>query len=498
MFLLVGGAVGSTVGYGAYYRGDAYRRSVETRLATFFGLPFEVSGIQPHSFTARQLNDVTMWLPDRRDQLFHCARAIWDTAGADGVSGTAVHIYDSTVTVGSSAWQREDYKNVLRASLAHNFRQANIAQVLFHRAALRWPRPDFVLRSDDVEGTVVFEPDGSGQAKFVSYSLNGQHTSAPIQIFARLDPHHTEFLPEVTLAVPQLPLTILGLGQMLQSPVTQGSFAGNIVLRQTAGGDSIAFKGTAHDVRLEELTQRLEGGPVAAVVNLSIDDALIRERRLERIEFNGEVRQVHVDSLLSRFGLPQIGGQLQLSVYGGRVADREIEQLRMSGEWTGGSLDKLAQAYFGRGGIQGQLRVRLNSLIVENNQVVSGNIDIIAEPPAQRAGTIERSLLIEAFQRQWGLSLPEKLLPVNVEFVQLGVKLLIDHQRVRVLSAQGPAGPAVITARILGQNVPLLGNMDQTFDVDPVLQRARARVEQFKGVLKRQFTPRSTSAPAPG
>ena len=78
---------GLTIGYGLYFRSDAYRRNVRDSLEAFFGLPVDLDGIAPHSLSARELFGLSVWLPDRRARVFHGSRIVWN--GSDG-SGRVV------------------------------------------------------------------------------------------------------------------------------------------------------------------------------------------------------------------------------------------------------------------------------------------------------------------------------------------------------------------------------------------------------------------------
>src|SRR5690606_38590019 len=124
---------------------------------------------------------------------------------------------------------------------------------------------------------------------------------------------------------------------------------------------------------LEELTRRLQGGPVAAEGDLVIESGLVRGRELDHLYFRGEVRRLGMASVLARFGLPGIGGSVGLKVDGGRIENATLQRLWVTGEWFDGSLQALARALLGRDTIQGQLRVKVNSLTVQGEQILSGD-----------------------------------------------------------------------------------------------------------------------------
>lgn len=490
-FLAIGGLLGGTIGYGAYHRGERYRRHVEGLLTDFFGLPTDIGRIRPHTLHSRELLDVQMWLPDRRGRIFQCPRVIWDTSGAETAEGTVVHLFDADMTVGGEEWEHEDYMRVLRASLLHNFTDLDIRQVRFHNASLSRPRRDFELRAGGVDGNIVFDDEGRGLAELTSRSLNDVQVSEPIRIQARIDPHlPDDFLPEVTLQVPTLPLNGLGLDQTLKSPVTQGSFEGRITLRQSAASaDVVELSGLAQDLRLEELTRSVSGGAVRGIVDLTIHRAVLEQDRLVTLRFSGEVRDLEVDTLLARFGWPAIGGRVHLQVYNGLADEETIHRLGLVGSWTGGSLDGLSEVLFGAPGVQGDLTVRVNSLIVEENELASGDVDVIAVPGNERPGTIARSLLVDLLEQQLGVKLPRfitSLLPEQVQYVRMGAKLLIDGPHLRVLNLPGGRDSSILTIRIGDREIPLVPEIDRVFDLKPLLDKAREHAEQLKQNLQQR------------
>jgi len=202
ILLVTGAILGGSAAYGLYYRSDAYRRRVERAMTAFFGLPTDLEAIAPYTLKSRLLTQVEMWLPERRARVFSCPRAVWDASGRqDG--GTVLHLFEPVLSIGSEEWESDDYMRVLRASLLHNFSELNIRQVQFHDCSLTWPRRDFQMRAEGVNGTVEFDQHGRGEALLTSRALNGVSVGEPIRIHARIDPADPDdFLPEVTLDVP--------------------------------------------------------------------------------------------------------------------------------------------------------------------------------------------------------------------------------------------------------------------------------------------------------
>lgn len=483
LLLVVAGILGGSLAYGLYYRSDYYRRKVERALTSFFGLPTDVAGVRPNTPQSRVLNGIEMWLPERRARIFWSPRAVWD-ASANDSGGTVLHLYDSTLAIGSEQWKAEDYMRVLRASLLHNFSELNIRRVEFHNASIAWPRREFEIRAEGVDGRVDFDGTGRGQAVLTTYSLNGVRVHEPIQIRARIDPANEEdFLPEVMLEVPPLPLAALGLDEVLQSKVSQGTFAGKIALQQTPAGDVVELNGLAHQIRLDEMTQRMPGGPLSGTVDLTIHRALVRDREVEHLRFSGEVRDLSVSPLLKRFGLPDIGGKVNLEVLNGLFENEQIKSLSVAGHWTGGSLAALSRLALGTASIEGQLDVKIASLVVRDDQLTSGNIDVDAYPAPGKKATIDRGLLLELLEKYTGIQLPvivSRMLPESVEFVRAEAKLLIDGQKLQVLTIPRAGGGAILTVRLGGRDMPIVRSIEQVFDLSPVLDQTRRKAKGWK------------------
>jgi len=492
VLLAISTAGGGMIGYRVYLRSDFYRRGIEKKLACFFGLPIEVAQVEPHRFSARRLRGVQIWLPQRRARVFHCPQAIWETADEKVPKGTVIHVYQANLAINSDQWESGDYMRVLRASLVHNFKELNISQVRFHDAVITWLHKGFELRAGRVDGLVEFDgnsANGGGHAELTSYSLNGMTVNDPIRIQAELDPQNPQALiPQVSLTVNTMPVHVLGLDQLLQSRVTQGLFAGRIQIRQSQKSEEIEIDGFISDVRTDEFTRLMPGGVVSAVVDFKISHCLIRDRQLVSMSFDGEICELVIDSLLSRFGLPEMGGQVSLNVEHGHIENGLLQRLVASGQWQDGSLPVVSRLLLNGLSLEGKFDAKVNSLTIEENELVGGNIELTAAIPDGQTGQIETAVLLGIFKQRLGLTLPEMILPEKIEYVHMGARLIIDRQQVRLLSADGPAGPALITLQLYGQKIPLFGQVDKKFDIKPFLdkakERTREKVSQFKDAAK--------------
>jgi hypothetical protein len=495
VFLVVAVGLGGTIGYGAYYRSDLYRRRVEESLTKFFNLPTDVGKTRPYTFSSREMFAVEVWLPGRRERIFRCEHAVWDNGGSGDHAGTLVVIDDPIMSIGSEAWETEDYMKVLRASLVQSYRERNIHEIRLNRATIIWPRRDFRMSARDVDGAILFDDAGQGEGRLTCRKLNGMPVSEPVQILAHLDPHAEDFITEVTLTMPTFPMQGLGLDQALGGEITSGSFAGRITLKQGSDGDRIRFSGAANEVKLEELTARVPSGPIPAVIDLGIDEILLREGELERLAFRGEVRKLKVGALLAVFGLGDLDGEARLTVRDARLSGEKLERLALSGEWLDAAAGPFLQHVLGKAGVHGQLSVRVNNFEVRDNELTQADAEVRVLPPHDGPATIDRALLLDLLKDKAGLSISEKLLPKEIEFTQMSARLLLDGRRLRVLSVGGPSGPPAITIKLLGKELPLLAKLDLSVDLGPLQDNLKMRLKEWRGAVEERIRRKAATRP---
>lgn len=479
IFLVIGGAIGVTIAYGVYYRSDAHRLNVQNELEAFFGMPVEIARVRPYSFSAQAFSDVEIWLPDRRARIFSCPTIIWNATG-DGIEpGAVLDLYDAALAMGSDRWQEQDYMRVLRASLKHDFRRLGLRKVQFHNARFDMIRSDVRLQAGDVDGRVLFDETGAGKATLVAHRLNGADTTEPIRIGARIDPRIDDFLPEVVLTVPALPVQALRLRPLVGGDVTNGTFEGRLVFRQAEGASEIEISGSIRDLELGEWSGAMQISPLHGRLELEIERALIRNRSLEHISFKGRIHDANLDGLLSEFGIPPAGGEARLTVYEAELSPGHIHRLGLAGQWRNGSLDALTRALLDAPGGDGKLHVTLHALIIEDNVPISGDVVIEALPSTGETADINRELLMALFRQHLQINLPSASLPESISYVHMGVRLLIHPDEVRIQAAPGPAGPAIITTRLHRLTIPLMSRFQEEFPIEPWRKRLLERFDRL-------------------
>lgn len=494
---LITALVGGTAGYGLRFRTDTYRRDLEQRLSLFFQLPTEVGRVEPHTLHSRVFRDVRIWLPDRRDRVFDCPLAIWTQAPGGRASGLQLDLVGGTLSIGSEQWLPEDYRRVLRAAFTRNLADLDLRLVRFQGVDFAWPRRGARLTAEHVTGQVVFDGQRRGEAMLVASSLNGVRVAEPVHIFALVRPEEDDFLPEVRLTVPKLPIATLQLDQPLRAPVHSGRFEGTIVYRQHGEAETVHVSGRAEGLALRELTAGAPFGPIDGWLQLRIEDSTIAGSPpvLESIRLSGQLDDLAIGPLLQRAGYRGVDGRAAVRIDQLHLQGSQVRELSAGGRLGGVSLEPLTGA-LGRGVIRGDLSVLLNSLRITDDQIATLDADLQVRPPRNSPGTIDREMLLNTFTRLIGVSLPEQILPEKIEYAQIGAKLLANRGRLRVLGRVGPHGRAILVLRLLGQEVPV-PPPTETFSIQPVLDDMQLRLRRLnRETIRRWWWSPPPSQPA--
>ena len=467
VYLVVAGALGTTLGYGLYLRSDSYRERLSETVSEYLRLPTEIDSVVPLTLSSRRCTDVRVWLPDRRDQVFQCEKAVWrdDPGGVDG--GCVLELQDGTFTIGMERWTPGDYQHVLKSSLEHDFRLWELDRVDLSRIDIAVMRPDFCLTAQGVAGQVQFESDNRGNATLICFSLNDQETVEPIHIFARFNPSGGITFSELRLKVPEMPLSALGLEQLLSSNVTSGRFAGSIVYRESSGSNVVEIEGSLEELQLREVTKRLIGGPFRGTVRVFLDEARFIDGELDGLRFRGRVEGLRLGDVAPELKAPGLDGLINLTVYQAEIDQGGIRYLSACGEATDLSLEVLTRK-IGYGIVTGRLRVRINSLEIIDDEIQSSDIDVIAIPPDDGPATIERELVHEVVKRWLGISLPD-FLPETISYTRFGARILTNGPEMQVKGLYGDDGRTILTISIADAELDIIRQPARTFQIgDPI------------------------------
>ena len=116
-------------------------------------------------------------------------------------------------------------------------------------------------------------------------------------------------------------------------------------------------------------------------------------------------------------------------------------------------------------------------------------------PPAGQPGRIDRTLLLGALQEMVGFALPqnmEQLLPEQIEYTQMGVKLLANEGRLRILGSHDSDGKAMLTLRFFGQDLRV-PPPTQAYSIESLVEYVKTQARKLDRRTLRQWW--QTSAP---
>ena len=484
----VGGSLAATVAYAAYVRSSAYRADVVSDLSQKLGLSTSVDAIHPLSLSSREFRGVRVMVPDGSTTVFSCDRAVWRDVSVEGRRRYALDLSTGHLLLGTGQWRRSDYQQMLDSGLGHDFSRLGLSEIHLDRMDLEWFHPDFRLTFGGAYGEVLFDDDGTGRASLNARTLNDTLLESPVNISALFTPGSGLTFHEVVLTVPTLPLSVLGLDRLLQSTVTQGTFNGQLIYREeSADGDSRTLEaaGRLEDASLWELTQRLPGGPYTGRVSATLDQVRVVDGRLDELRFQGTLSGVCLGDVVPAIQATGDDGTADLRIHQAEYRNGVIRYLSVSGRADDISAETLS-GLLGHGMMTGRLRVRVNSLIVVDDQIQSADLEIHAVAPPDRPGTIDRDALALVARELFGFDL-QMVLPRKIEYAELGARLVLDHGRLRIHGTHGPDGRTVATIRLFGRDWPVLRAPDRTFEVPDLLALVRDRLEPFDAADLRRW-----------
>ena len=478
--LLVGmGSLSLSVAYGWYLHSDGYRQALEERVSAYLNLAMRIDRVQPLGFGSFSLDQVRALLPDRDERIFECRQAVWRRQqGGDGLRHS-LELRGGRLTIGSEsrAWRRPDYQRVLESGLAHDFADLNLKYVHLSDMDIHILRQKWSLHLGGANGEVVFGPQpGSARAHLESSVINGYRVSDPISMVVDFTPGKDLRIHEVRLDVPRIPIAQMNLDGLLQSAISKGWFRGRVTYRE---GDSsvVDLSGEAGGLSLAELTRSLPGGGLAGrLERVSIPAARIEDGRLTRIEFSGRLSDLQLADVAFLLDWPAIDGCLNLQIRHATITDDGIADLTTTGSIVDVDMALLTEA-LGVGEITGVLGVELRELTIVDDQLVSAEIDVVVQAPPDGSPTIDRQLIVEAARRFLGLELAN--LPFEeLEYVKLGVRIVIDGSSMRLASPFDDPWRTILSVRLLGRELPVIRASDEVFELGDIIAVTIAKARQ--------------------
>lgn len=478
--VLVIGSLSTTLGYALHLRSDGYRRRLEADVSALLGMKLSIGSVEPMSFSARRLSDIRMWLPSREVEVFRCARAVWRNESGDGYDGYSLDLERGWLLIGADEWEREDYEQMLRGGLGIDFVELGLRRVYLNDIDVLWRHPTFTLTVSGASGNVYFEDDGTGLAFLQADQLNDVRVNQPIGLTARFTPGGGLRIHEVILMAPEAPLAALKLDELLGGPVTEGEFAGRVSYRDTANGPTISIAGAIRNARLRQLTAPLPGGPYDGLVDIALDEAVFASNELKTLRFSGRLSQLKVGQLAAALGVSALGGNVDLRIHQANYEAGRIEYLSAAGHADDVSLEAVTRL-FGRGVVTGKLRIEIHSLLVVDDRLQQAEATLTAVPPDDGPATFDRDFLKNVSLGLLGVD-ATRLLPssvTQVEYTQLGLRLVLNRDELRVLGTHGFDGKTILTVKLFGHELPVIRQPDRVFHVEDPIALLRERLQEY-------------------
>ena len=481
--VVVPGSLTSTISYALHLRGRDLRERIAADLSRRMGLDVDIRSITPLSFSSRQFDDITVRLARGRTEIGRVGRAVWRAEHTGAAETCALDISDGWLLVGTGHWAPGDYQRLLRSGFGHDFAALNLSEINVQRIDFRWRHPQFSMTAPAADGVIFFDEEGRGRAVLTVYKLNETTVDEPIHVSAWFTPGEGMAFRKVEVRMGDIPLAALALDALLGGPVSTGTFAGRITYREAAPPHWIMeIGGSLRGARLEELTGQIIGGPFDGVVDVVIDRADLapgsdRRTQLQLLRFSGSLRELQLAQFAPLFREPELNGRIDLTVHQAEYERPDLKHVRLSGKAAEVSLEALTRL-LGLGVVTGRLEVRINVLAIVDNVIQFADVDLIALPPESGPAFIEKSALATVGRRAFGLDL-EHILPERVEYVQMGMKLLLDREGLRVRGTHGPEGRTLLTIKLLGRDVGILTQPDAVYPVEDLVALARSHLGSY-------------------
>ena len=125
----------------------------------------------------------------------------------------------------------------------------------------------------------------------------------------------------------------------------------------------------------------------------------------------------------------------------------------------------------------GNLRIVIDDLTIENNQLKSLDASMIVDDAVQQPNWIEGKLLRELISRTLKVELPD-VLPERIEYTQLGVKLDVRDEVLHVFGTHGPREKTILTVRLAELEMPLIREPERSFDLSGWFDELRAQAAE--------------------
>lgn len=490
-FALVGSLV-ATAGYAWYLRSDARRLCFVTQLTDYLKLPSEIDSLAPRGRNSQAFFGVVVHLPDRRGKALSCRQALLiSTPTPEDPEAYEVELRGGLCEISTDTWLRGDYRHLLESGLRPSFDPGGPREVRFDEMDVTFIRDAFHLTLHDADGRVSFADRTRGVADISCKTLNGHVAGDFVTLSSAFSPRpHGIRLDHTELRVPRLPIAVLGLGDLLGTPIRSGGFEGRLTYSEADDGRRVRVSGSCFDIDLSEWTAPFVPQPWHGVCpELQLVECVLRDRSLERLRFRGVLNDLRLGDILTTWGFAGVGGQTTLRVGDAELTPDGISRLVASGQCVDLALDTLTDR-LGWGLMTGTARCVIDDLTIEHNRLRSLSARIIVDDSAN-ANIIEGRLVREIVNRAMRFDLPP-MLPQRIEYTHFGVRLDVKDEQLYVLGTHGERDRTILTVRLFGQEIPLVPQPPSAIDLRPWCDALR---DQLQSGLRRRLEALSQRSP---
>lgn len=485
LLALTGGLAGSltvTARHAWRLHSDDYRRDCERTLSESLRLPSQIGRVVPRSRSARQFDDVVVWLPQRRGRALTCDQSVVRLTPEPGApEAYEIELFGGACEISTRTWLREDYRGVVESGLRPGFAPGGPRRVRFSGMNLEFERDRFSAALFNAAGQVSFEGLQRGRAHALCYNFNGHDCGQPVLLTVEFSPRDAGVrIDHLELKVPPLPLESAGVDALAGVAVRTGRFAGALRYRESDEGRALSLSGSCEDLDLRECTSLLASPVPGQCPTIELQELRLVDARPVELRFRGTLVDVDLGALLENWEVSGVGGALSLRVGQAHISPRGIERLVASGECRGISLEALTTE-LDHGRMTGTVHVRIEDLTIVDNRLHSlaalVQVDDAVDPP----NWVEARLVLELLRNALRVELPAFIaerLPERFEYTRLGVRLDVRDEELRLSGTHGPAGRTLLTARLMQREVPLVSAPSEPIDLRPWLDALRRRAAE--------------------
>lgn len=472
--LLTLGSLAASGGYAWYLHSDAYRLECGARLAEALNLPAEIGRVIPLSRKARAFENVQVWLPDHR-AVAHRVKSAVITATPSVADPNAYEIFLSGghTDVSAQTWLSGDYRRVMESGLAGGFVSNGPERVQFDDMNIQLERDQFHLALQNAAGQIRFLENQRGLAEMLCRRFNGMLCAEPAFLTVEFQPYdHRVRILQLDLTLPRLPLRAAGIGDWLGLPDLAGDFSGHTKYGETETGRWFEISGNCHNLDLAELTARL-GEPrwKGQLPNVELLEFSATDDQLKRLRFRGQVQALTPGALGAALAWPEIPGELDLNIAEADISPTGINKLAISGAARKIGLEALT-GILGSGKAGGVLRFELQDLTIVDNHLHALDARLVVDESDGTPRWIEGALLQKVAEQALQIQLPS-VLPERIEVAHLGLRIEIRDEQLTVFGSHGNRENTILTVKLMGQELPLIFEPKQSYDLTPWLDSVR-------------------------